>query len=76
VFLVSSKKIIVKTNVKGKHKQTHRYREQTCACQRGAGGGRRGEIAWEFGFTSCTLLYIEEINKVLLYNMEAIFNIL
>ena len=59
----------MKTNVKGKQKQTHRYREQTWACQRGAGGGRRAGIAWEFGFSSRTLFYIEGINKVLLYNM-------
>ena len=43
-------------------KQTHRHREQTCGCQ---GGG----MEWEFGVSSCQLLYIGWINnKVLLYS--------
>ena len=36
---------------------------QTCGCQGGGGGG----MHWEFGISSCKILYIEWINKVLLY---------
>ena len=45
-----------------KQKQTHRHREQICACQ---GGG----MNWEFGISRCRLLYIEVVNnKVLWYS--------
>ena len=40
-----------------------RHREQTCGCP-----GERGGMNWEFGVSRCKLLYIEWINKVLLYN--------
>ena len=33
-------------NLSTKQKQTHRYREQTCGCQRGGGGNG---MDWEFG---------------------------
>ena len=39
-----------------KQKQTHRHREQTCGCR---GGGEEGGLDWEFGISSCKLLYIE-----------------
>ena len=45
--------------------QTHRRREQTCGCQ--GGEGCLGGMDWEFGVSSCKLVYIEWINsKVLL----------
>ena len=47
-------------NLSTKQKQTHRYREQTCAWE---GGG----MDWEFGISRCKLLYTGWIhNKVLL----------
>ena len=53
-------------NLSTKQKQTHRHREQTCGCQRGAG---RGGKDWEFGMNRGKLLYIGWINnKVLLYS--------
>ena len=54
-------------NLSMKQKQTHRHRDQTCGCQ-GVGGGR-GEKDWEFGVSSCKLLYMGWINnKILLYS--------
>ena len=47
-----------------KEKQTHRHREQTCGCQGGSGEG----MDWEFGISRGKLLYIEWINKILLYS--------
>ena len=55
-------------NIPTEQKQTHRYREQTCGCQGGEGGGGKD---WELGITRCKLLYIGWIkNKVLLYSTE------
>ena len=52
-------------NLTTKRKQTHRHREQTCACRGGEGSG--GGMDWEFGISRCKLLYIEWVNnKVLL----------
>ena len=49
---------------KTNQKKTYRYREQTCGCQ-GEGEGKD----WEFGISSCKLLYTGWINsKVLLYS--------
>ena len=48
-------------NLSVKQKQTHRHREQTCGCQRVSGQGRVGLGVWD-------TLYIEWINKVLLYS--------
>ena len=50
-----------------KQKQNQGHREQTGDCQ-GQGGGRG--LDWEFGVNRCTLLYIEWINKVLLYSIK------
>ena len=48
------------------HKQTHRYREQTCGCQ-GGGGGSGMDL--EFGVSRGKVLPLEWIsNKVLLYS--------
>ena len=33
--------------MKQKQKQTHRYREQTCGCQRAGGWGRDGLGVWD-----------------------------
>ena len=52
-------------NLSMKQKQTHRHREQTCGCQGGGGGGG---MEWEFGISRCKLVYIEWVNKVLLYS--------
>ena len=52
---------MIQINLSTKQKQTHRYGEQTCGCQ----GGR---MDWEFGISRYKLLYIEWINKVLLYS--------
>ena len=53
-------------NLSTEQKQTHRHREQTCACQRW--WGRRG-MDWEFGIDMYTLLYLKWItNKDLLYS--------
>ena len=38
-------------NVSMKQKQIHRHREQVCGCK-----GRAGKV-WEFGISSCKLLY-------------------
>ena len=52
-------------NISMKQKQSHRYREQTCGCQAGGGGGKD----WKFGISRCKLVYIGWINnKVLLYS--------
>ena len=49
-----------------KQKQIHRHREQTNSCQwMGRYGGR---MEWEFGISTCELLYMEWIHKVLLYS--------
>ena len=40
-------------------KQTHK--EKTCGCK------GKWEMGWEFGLSTCKLLYIGWINKVLLY---------
>ena len=53
-------------NLSKKQKQTHRLREETCGCQGGEGIG--GGLDWEFGTSRCKPLYIEWINKVLLYS--------
>ena len=55
-------------NISTKQKQTHRHGEQTCGCQ--VGGGRGGRN-WEFGVSSCKLLYMGWINKVLLNSTES-----
>ena len=47
-----------------KQKQTHRHRKQTDGYQRGKGGG----INQEFEISRYKLLYIKQINKVLLYS--------
>ena len=45
-------------------KRTHRYREQTCGCQGGRGGGGKD---WEFGVSRRKLVYVGWIhNKALL----------
>ena len=55
---------MIQMNLSTKHKQTHRYREQTCGFQ---GGGVGGRMDWEFGVSRYKLLYMEWINnKVLL----------
>ena len=63
------------TDIPTKQKQIHRHRDQPCVLQ---GGERRAvdeeEKDWEFGISRSKLLYIQEGNKVLLYN--TIFNIL
>ena len=56
-----------------KTKYTHRYRAQTWSDQRAEG---RGRMDWEFGVSRYKLLYREWINKVLLYALGAMFNIL
>ena len=48
-------------------KQNHRHREQTGGCQ---GEGIGGGMEWEVGVSRCNLLYMEWINKVLLYSTE------
>ena len=52
-------------NLSRKEKQTHEHREQTCSYwgKRGCGGNNR-----ECGISKRILLYIEWINKVLLYS--------
>ena len=45
-------------------KQTPRHRKQTCGCQRGGGWGREG---LGLGLADASYLYVEWINKVLLY---------
>ena len=40
--------------------------ENRLVVAKGEGGG--GEMDWEFGISRCKLLYIEWINKVLLYS--------
>ena len=51
-------------NLSMRRKQAHRHREQTCGCH--SKGSWKG-MEWEFGFSRCKLLYIEQINsKVLL----------
>ena len=55
---------MIQINITMKKRQTHRYREQTCGCQAGAG---RGGKDWEFGISRGKVLYIGWINnKVLL----------
>ena len=49
-------------NLSMKQKQTHRHKEWTCGYQ------GEGESREKFGISRCKLLYIEWINKVLLYN--------
>ena len=64
---------MTQTNLSTKQKWTHRHREQTCGCQ---GGGRWGGMDFEFGLSSCKLLYTKQINnKVLLYNTGDYINI-
>ena len=46
-------------------KQTPRHGEQTCSCQVVGGGGGKN---WEFGISSCKLLYIGWINNKVLLN--------
>ena len=56
-----------------KQKRTHRHTEQTGFCQK-ADGGR---MEWEFGISRGKLLYTGWINnRVLLYSIGTIFNIL
>ena len=58
---------MTQTNLSTKQKQTHRHRENTCGCQAGDRGG--GRMDWEFGVSSCKLVYMGRINnKVLLYS--------
>ena len=53
----------------------HRHREQTCDGQR-VGGHGVGED-WEFGISTCKLVYTGWINnKILLYSTVDYFNIL
>ena len=47
-------------NVSMKQKQTQRYKEQTCGCQGGRGGGG---MEWEFGISRRKLLYTGWINN-------------
>ena len=61
-------------NLFTKQKHTHRCRKQTYGYQREKGWRR---INWEFGISKYRLLYIKQVNnKVLLYRIGAIFNIL
>ena len=52
-------------NLSVKQKQTHRHKKQTCGCQRGGGWGREG---LGLGLADASYLYVEWINKVLLYS--------
>ena len=55
-------------NLPMKQKQSHRNREETCACQ---GEGLGGEMEWKVGFNRCKLLLIKWIdNKILLFSTE------
>ena len=56
----------VTINLSAKQKLTHRHRQQICGCQ--LRGGE--ELNCKFGISRCKLLYIEQINKVLLYSPE------
>ena len=47
--------------------ETHKHRKQTYDYQRGS-GGRGAGINQKFGFSRYKLLYIKQINKVLLYS--------
>ena len=50
-------------NLSTEKKQTLGCREQTCSCQGGGSG-----MNWEFGVSSCKLLFLEWIsNEILLY---------
>ena len=54
-------------NLSMKQKQTHRHGEQTCGYNsKGTGRG----MEWEVGVSRSKLLYMEEINKILLYSTE------
>ena len=54
------------TQVNLSMKQKHRQNRLVAAKGDGVGGG----IEWEFGISRCKLLYIEWINKVILYSSE------
>jgi len=51
-------------NIPAEQNQTHRYREQTCSCQR----QMQGRKDWEFGISKCKILYMGWINKITLYS--------
>ena len=54
-------------NLSTEQKQTLKLTEQTCGCP--GGGGWAGWCGWEVGVSRCKLLYMEWINKVLLYSI-------
>ena len=56
--------ITTQVELSKKQKQTRRFREQTCVCQVGGGGGG---MNWELGISRSKLLHVEWMNnKVLL----------
>ena len=55
-------------NLSTEQKQTLKLTEQTCGCP--GGGGWAGWCGWEVGVSRCKLLYMEWINKVLLYSTD------
>ena len=64
---------MIQMNLSTKQKQTHKHRGQTVVAQ-AEGDERRKD--WEFGVSRYKLLYREWINKVLLYALRTMFNIL